>query len=409
MIRAWARGGASAGAARVRRALVLVLPGAWVLGVVLWELCRPSSGQLLQLLAAAPAIACAGTGRRQCVLLGGVCALLAMLPFGVVEPADPLGNRAATCGAILAVVGASYLTAGRRRRLLRELARSREVATATQRVLLRPLPSRVEGLTLAADHLSASEGAVVGGDLYEVAATRYGVRAVIGDVRGHGLAALGSVAALLGSFREVVHDEPELAGVLRKLERAHGRQLCERAGGGQAADGAAEEFVTLLLVEVARDGAVTALNCGHPWPYRIGGGAPRPGPEVAPLASVEPLPPLGLFPLPDALPTVGCGRLAPGEALFLHTDGAADARNGAGEFFPLEHELSVAVGAADGAPSRVVAGVREALLRHCGGRLTDDVALVVLRNDPPRVPAQPPAGTPTPVAVTPPMKRGSLR
>ncbi|MER7155763.1 serine/threonine-protein phosphatase, partial [Streptomyces lydicus] len=72
MIRTWARGGARAGAARARRAFVFVLPGLWVLGVVGWELCHPTSGRLLQLLAAAPAIACAGTGRRQCVLLGGV-------------------------------------------------------------------------------------------------------------------------------------------------------------------------------------------------------------------------------------------------------------------------------------------------------------------------------------------------
>lgn len=86
MIRHRARRVARAGAASARRALVFVLPGLWVLGVVAWELSHPTSGRLLQLLAAAPAIACAGTGRRQCVLLGGLCALLALLPFGEVEP-----------------------------------------------------------------------------------------------------------------------------------------------------------------------------------------------------------------------------------------------------------------------------------------------------------------------------------
>lgn len=397
MIRTWARGGVRAGAAHARRAFVFVLPGLWVLGVVAWELCRPTSGQLLQLLAAAPAIACAGTGRRQCVLLGGVCALLALVPFGTVEPGTGLGTRMMTCGAILAVIGASYLTAGRRLRLVRELERTREIAVAAQRVVLRPLPRRIDGVLLAADHLSASEGAEVGGDLYEVVGTRHGVRAVIGDVRGHGLEAIGTVAAMLGSFREVVHDEPELGDVLRRLERSHQRHLRERAGEGQPpGDGEsvgrlAEEFVTLLLLQVAPDGSVTALNCGHPWPYRVACQA------VAPVAPAEPMPPLGLFPLPDELSAVRCGRLRPGEGLFLHTDGAADARDAAGEFFPLAQELRSSVEAAAApcgpSPAGVVGEVREALLRHAGGRLTDDVALLMLSNDRVRVPAQS-AGTP---------------
>ncbi|MEU5544438.1 PP2C family protein-serine/threonine phosphatase [Streptomyces sioyaensis] len=400
MIRTWARVGVRAGAAHARRAFVFVLPGLWVLGVVAWELCRPTSGQLLQLLAAAPAIACAGTGRRQCVLLGGVCALLALVPFGTVEPGTGLGTRMMTCGAILAVIGASYLTAGRRLRLVRELERTREIAVAAQRVVLRPLPRRIDGVLLAADHLSASEGAEVGGDLYEVVGTRHGVRAVIGDVRGHGLEAIGTVAAMLGSFREVVHDEPELGDVLRRLERSHQRHLRERAGEGQLPGGGgesvgrlAEEFVTLLLLQVARDGSVTALNCGHPWPYRVACQA------VAPVAPAEPMPPLGLFPLPEELSAVRCGRLRPGEGLFLHTDGAADARDAAGEFFPLAQELRSSVEAAAApcgpSPVGVVGEVREALLRHAGGRLTDDVALLMLSNDRVRGPAQS-AGTAPP-------------
>ncbi|MFI1158152.1 PP2C family protein-serine/threonine phosphatase [Streptomyces sioyaensis] len=403
MIRTWARGGVRAGVAHARRAFVFVLPGLWVLGVVAWELCRPTSGQLLQLLAAAPAIACAGTGRRQCVLLGGVCALLALVPFGTVEPGAGPATRMMTCGAILAVIGASYLTAGRRLRLVRELERTREVAVAAQRVVLRPLPRRIDGVLLAADHLSASEGAEVGGDLYEVVGTRHGVRAVIGDVRGHGLEAIGTVAAMLGSFREVAHDEPELGDVLRRLERSHQRHLRERAGEGQPPGSGelvgrlAEEFVTLLLLQVARDGSVTALNCGHPWPYRVARQA------VAPVAPAEPMPPLGLFPLPEELSAVRCGRLRPGEGLFLHTDGAADARDAAGEFFPLAQELRSSVEAAAApcgpSPAGVVGEVREALLRHAGGRLTDDVALLMLSNDRVRVPAQSAGTTPPSVRL----------
>ncbi|MGW7556480.1 PP2C family protein-serine/threonine phosphatase [Streptomyces rimosus] len=390
MIRTWARrGGTAARAARARRAFVLVLPGLWVLAVLLWERCAAADGQFLQLLAAAPAIACAGTGRRQCVVLGGLCALLALLPLGADPGAHALA-RIGTCCAVLVVVAASYLTAGRRLRLLRELERTKEVATAAQRVLLRPLPARVDGIVVAADHLTADEAATVGGDLYDVMATRHGVRAVIGDVRGHGIGALGTVAAVLGSFREAAHDEPDLGAVLRRLERALQRHLRERAraehpaSGGAEPDGPlSEEFVTVLLVEIGQDGAVRTLNCGHPWPYRLS----RQGALLE--APGEPMPPLGLFPLPAELPVVACPPLLPGQAIFLHTDGATDARDAHGTFFPLPRALDDSVRSVrDCRPACVVEGVRTALLRHVGGPLSDDVALLVLCNDRWRVPAQ---------------------
>ncbi|MFB9441275.1 PP2C family protein-serine/threonine phosphatase [Streptomyces showdoensis] len=278
------------------------------------------------------------------------------------------------------------LVLGARRGLKRELTRVRAVADATQQVLLRPPPARLDGLSVAAGQLSASRGAVVGGDLYEAAATPYGVRIVIGDVRGHGLAALGAVVAVLGSFREAAHDEPELAGVLRRLDRALGRHLCERAreehparSGRAPEHPAAEEFVTLLLLEIRADGLVYVLDCGHPGPYRLGHRV-----EAVPVG--EPLPPLGAFPLPAELVPYRATRLRPGETLVLHTDGAEEARDHRGRFFALEAALA---GAAGEAPAALVRRVHTALLRHTGGRLADDVALLVVRNDRVRVPAQP--------------------
>ncbi|MEU6808714.1 PP2C family protein-serine/threonine phosphatase [Streptomyces sp. NPDC046831] len=290
-----------------------------------------------------------------------------------------LGARLVSSAVFLAV--GTGLVLHVRRTLLRELRQARAVAGAAQSVLLRPLPSRVGGLHLAAAQLSADRGAAVGGDLYEVIATEYGVRVVMGDVRGHGLGALATVAAVLGSFREAVHDEVELAGVLRRLDRAMTRHLRERALAEHPSNGrppdspVAEEFVTVLLLEIDADGAVRALNCGHPWPYRLSGA------RADPLADADPLPPLGAFPLPSDLPAVDCGRLRPGDGLVLYTDGVEDARDAHGRFFPLPAALAETAGDLAVSPQAVLRGVLTRLLRHTGRRPADDVAVLVLRND----------------------------
>ncbi|MFD9409589.1 PP2C family protein-serine/threonine phosphatase [Streptomyces sp. NPDC059989] len=389
--------------------------------------------------------------RRVCVLAwGGAAVSWELSTPGRLVPS------LATCAAflILATGCALHIRHG----LLAELRRSQEIAGAAQRALLRPLPGRIAGLTLAAAQLSASRGAVVGGDLYEAVPTGYGVRVVIGDVRGHGLPALGAAAAVLGAFREAAYDEASLGGVLRRMERALDRHVRDRARSEHPAScpsepesPAAEEFVTVLLLQIAPDGTLLALNCGHPWPYllspehcapRSRGSAPDPAPQtpagldLAELGSKVPpggldcraaafpaspafeararsavrgvgrspsfgkgrggggpaqrptyvqaldgetLPPLGVVPVPTDVQPQHVGELGPGETLFLHTDGAEEARDTAGAFFPLRSVLAEAP--APRTPARLVAGVHAALLRHTGGRLADDVALLVLRDD----------------------------
>ncbi|MFE1874478.1 PP2C family protein-serine/threonine phosphatase [Streptomyces sp. NPDC059496] len=318
----------------------------------------------------------------------------------------PLGPSLATCAAFLLLATGCALHV--RHELLAELRRSQEIAGAAQRALLRPLPVRIDGLVPAAAQLSASRGAAVGGDLYEAVPTAYGIRVVIGDVRGHGLPALGTAAAVLGAFREGAYDEPSLDGVLRRMERALGRHVRDRAR-ADPDSAAAEEFVTVLLLQIAGDGTLLALNCGHPWPYlirpapvpehcavRSGGSAPDPvnssarpvfedrvraapgSTQIRLLVGGETIPPLGVLPVPAEVRPRACGELRPGETLFLYTDGAEDARDRAGRFFDLAGVLAREAAAT---PARLVAGVHAALLRHTGGRLADDVALLVLRND----------------------------
>ncbi|MGW0867706.1 PP2C family protein-serine/threonine phosphatase [Streptomyces sp. NPDC002611] len=273
-------------------------------------------------------------------------------------------------GAVLLFAVGTGVILRARRTLMRELRQLRRVAAAAQNAVLRPLPPRIGGLDVAAAQVSAEHGAAIGGDLYEVLATEHGVRAVMGDVRGHGIGAFGTVAAVLGCFRDAAYDEADLGGVLRRLERALDRHLRQEHPGSVA-----EEFVTLLLVEIRAGGEMVALNCGHPWPYRLS------GTRVEQLAPADPYPPLGVFPLPAVPATVALGHLPPGDALFLYTDGAQDARDAHGRFFPLPFVLASVAREEPLAPQAVLRGVQSALVDHSQGTRADDIALLVLRNE----------------------------
>jgi hypothetical protein len=380
--------------AAARRAPWTVLPVVWiaVLGVLAWSL--PDGADVLAGLVVTPVLTCALGGANRWVLGSGA------LAFAVLCSAlgdDSQRDAGPVIGAVCtmpAVIVAGMCVVGRRSRLAAELARTHEIAVAAQQVLLRPLPHRVGAWSVAGEYLSASRGARVGGDFYEVLATPFGVRVLIGDARGHGLAALGMVAALLGSFREAAHQEPDLFGVLRRLDGALHRHLRERtqgehpaAAGAAPPDPVAEDFATVQIIQLTDDGAFQAVNCGHPQPYLLGA-RPRP----VPLG--DPLPPLGLLEVGGVDPTLVGGRIGTGEGLLLHTDGVQDARDRDGRFFPLSDTLAGAAAPSATPPAApdVALGLRTAVQRHTGGLLADDMAVLVLVREAVRTPI-PPRGT----------------
>ena len=79
-------------------------------------------------------------------------------------------------------------------------------------------------------YLAAAAEARVGGDLYEVARTPFGIRLIVGDARGKGLEAVETAADVLGVFREVAHEVYTLAEVARRIDAS----LARRLAAGQA-------------------------------------------------------------------------------------------------------------------------------------------------------------------------------
>src|SRR5204863_8153370 len=106
------------------------------------------------------------------------------------------------------------------------LRRISHIAEVAQRAILRDPPPNIDGVAIAARYVSAAEQAVIGGDLYETAYTPFGVRVIIGDVRGKGLDAVGIAAGVLSRFRERVLQTPDLADVARAVD-----QYVAEAGG----------------------------------------------------------------------------------------------------------------------------------------------------------------------------------
>ena len=241
----------------------------------------------------------------------------------------------------------------RRESALRHMTLIAEVA---QRAVLRAMPSAVDSVGFAARYISATREALVGGDLYEVVPTPYGVRVIIGDVRGKGLDAVQMAATVIGGFRQAAYRRPTLPAIAEDLDTV------VRAVAGE------EDFVTALLAEFHHDHTVTLVSCGHHPPMLI-----TPDGEVRLLPAAEPVPPLGLGPRPTP---VSSGWPA-GSRMLFYTDGLVEARDGRGRFFPLEkHAPALHLGSLEEALDRLVSG----LVEYTGHHVTDDMALVIAEN-----------------------------
>nr|WP_246102299.1 PP2C family protein-serine/threonine phosphatase [Streptomyces piniterrae] len=316
-----------------------------------------------RLLPAAPALAAAMWPVLPTVLLGTVCLLL-MIGLGIVFPG--LGTWWTAAGIAAVTVAAAY---GSHIRLRREqtLLQVRLVADAAQQVVLSPMPRRFGCVEIEALYLAAAAEASIGGDFYEVVDTKYGVRLLIGDVRGKGLPAVGSAAAMVNSFREAAYDEADLVNIARRLEASS-----TRYNAAFPPEGMMERFATALLAEIPHGaGRMGILNCGHPPPLLLNRG------EVRALEPTAPSPPLNLAELIGDHYSIDTFGVAPGDLLLLYTDGVAEARDRDGEFFPVADWLRRQTPGRR--PGELLNALHHDLLRFSRGHLNDDIAALAVR------------------------------
>ncbi|MFI2437540.1 PP2C family protein-serine/threonine phosphatase [Streptomyces sp. NPDC018693] len=276
-------------------------------------------------------------------------------------------------GLVVVSVASVILSAAVRARRRSELDQVRRIAVAAQEVVLRPVPELLGPVRAASLCLAAGTGAQVGGDLYEAVQTRYGVRLIVGDVRGKGLSAIRAVAVALGAFREAVHYEDEVQEVMNRCAAALRREAAVPGTYSQEElpEVLMEGFTTALIAQVPDEHVVHLVNRGHPPPLVLHQG------KIQALMPASPLPPLGFEDLVNGSPAKPEGYpFLPGDRLLLYTDGVIEARNRDNDFFPLPQTMEQIP--AGTSPQEFLDELHRALIRHTEGRLTDDVAMILI-------------------------------
>ncbi|MCL7430055.1 PP2C family protein-serine/threonine phosphatase [Streptomyces sp. YS415] len=348
------------------RTFVRLLPLLLIAGGVLYDVVTPRGFTAIPFFTAAPLVAAPFCALSGTVAVGAVSLIAAY----AVHIRWGFGMDADTVTEVLTVVTVAVLAVALNRVVRRgdlRLAIQREIAVATQRAVLPEPMERLGGYEIAARYEAAQADAYIGGDLYAVQDSAYGVRVVVGDVRGKGMGAVAAVAVVVGAFREAAEQEPGLEAVARRLERALVREGSRRDG-----IDAVEGFTTAVLAELPHgDGPVRVVNRGHPPPLLL-----HPDGTVRPLRAREPALPLGMSDLGDWPDRVDEAPFPPGTTLLLHTDGLSEARNAQGVFFDPERRLDGRVFRDPGALIRALA---EEVRVHCGGGMADDMALLAVR------------------------------
>ncbi|MFJ3090688.1 PP2C family protein-serine/threonine phosphatase [Streptomyces sp. NPDC086838] len=359
----WERRWRGRGGARSRR-FVRVLPVAMIVIGVVFDLFTPPSFTAVPMFAAAPLIAAPFFGLGTTIRVG-IAAVLAVAGIrfytgDLIEVVSLIEMLTVLTVAVQACVINRVVRRGNE-----QLASARIIAETAMRAVLPEPPERIGGLQVAARYEAAQADEFVGGDLYAAADTPYGMRLVLGDVRGKGLEAVGAVAVVIGAFREAAEQEKSLEGVAQRLERALAREAVRRNNLD-----AAEGFVTAVLAEIPPGARyVRTVNRGHPDPLLLHGDG-----AVEALTPSEPALPLGmdLGVRPDRSDE---WELPTGGTLLFYTDGLSEARDAEGVFYDPAERLR---GRLFPGPEELLSALTDDVRLHTGGESTDDLALLAV-------------------------------
>ncbi|MEV0787128.1 PP2C family protein-serine/threonine phosphatase [Streptomyces sp. NPDC050423] len=335
--------------------------------VVVLGLLTGTAVLLLGLLVFLPAFAAALCSPRQTALVSAWVSLVVVAPV-VFQPGERILDRVILT--LFAVGFGALAVYGTRVRVTREgaMVRLRSTAAAMQRQILRPLPLLTDDVLVDGVYEPLQEDKLVGGDIYDVAATAWGTRVLIGDVQGKGLAAIGMAIDVVGAFREAAHREPTVTALVDALEAAVVRHNDYAGQRGEP-----ERFVTALVLGVDAGTDTQFVGCGHIPPYLLHEGV------VTAVGAGEEHVPLGLADLVDEPRTVAWFAFPAGATLLLCTDGLTEARSRDGAFYPLEARFG---GRVDITAGRLIGSLVDDVRNFTAGVQQDDLAVLAVRRAP---------------------------
>ena len=247
-------------------------------------------------------------------------------------------------------------------RAARLYRRRAEIAEILQAGLLPKALPVIPGARVAAKYLSATHGAEVGGDFYDVFRTENGWGLVLGDVCGKGEDAAAVTATARHCVRLASRWKARPADVLGIVNEA----LLDE-----------DRFVTAVMAGLTMETeriVVSLGTAGHPPAVVVRADG------VIRSASRGGVP-LGLF--EDFEPGLDTVELTVGDTLVLHSDGVLEACDLMRQEFGQERLLEALAAHAGEPPEGMLAGVERALLDYCDGDLRDDVSMLAMRVEPP--------------------------
>jgi serine phosphatase RsbU (regulator of sigma subunit) len=246
----------------------------------------------------------------------------------------------------------------------------RRVAQTLQASLLPSVPPEIPGLEVGTRYVAAEQGAVVGGDFFDVFALKPGSWAVVvGDVCGQGVEAATVTGLARHTVRSSAMDHHSPAAVLSHLNDVL------LGVGPDTANEADPRFCTVCLARLDLTGSgatVTLALGGHPLPYILtaDGGVRQVGRPGSLLGVVT-----------AAAIVDDPYELGPGESLVLYTDGITERHRG-GSFFGEQAFEATLAGCAGLTADEIAGRIEDGARRFVAGQPTDDMAVVVVRVPP---------------------------
>jgi serine phosphatase RsbU (regulator of sigma subunit) len=237
-----------------------------------------------------------------------------------------------------------------------------------EHAVVETLQSAAAGRLVAPEHLlvgsvyrSATRGARVGGDAYDV----YRLDAdrtllVVGDVSGKGVTAAVDTTFIRYALRALAGEIAEPERIMSRFDALY-----------RSADAAPEAFISLFVgIHDRRDGSLAYANAGHDACWIRHGSRLE---LLAPTGAVVGVTGLGAPPFGAARTT-----LEKGSVLLLATDGLTEARDRAGNFITEDQVRRWILEGDQDNPQRLVDSLLTAVTRFRRGRAGDDLALLAV-------------------------------